>query len=203
MATAIALDPTHVEDLLLCPSADGRARFSRQAYHRMSEAGILGPHRRVELVDGVIFMMSPIGPPQGSLITRLCDFFTRGLENRFQCRIQLPIVVRDHSEPEPDVAIVQRRDDDYQHEHPLPNEVELLIEVAQTSLDFDLGMKLRLYASSGIREYWVIDVGRQQILVHRNPAGNQYRDVSPCRIGDKIAPLAAANCQLDVAWLFH
>jgi len=203
MATVTLPCPTEVGDLLLPPNADGRVRFSRQAYHRMVEAGVLHSGSRVELIDGEIFMMSPIGPPQGSLITRLTRFFARQSSDAFDCRVQLPIVAGDHSEPEPDLAIVRRRDDDYQHEHPKPDDVLLLVEVAQSSLSFDLGLKLRLYSSSGIREYWVIDATHKTMLVHRDPDGDQYRSASRIGIGEKIAPLTAPDCQLDVSWLFH
>jgi Uma2 family endonuclease len=204
MATTDILEPAaEVDDLLLPPNADGRVRFSRAAYHRMVEAGILHSDSRVELIDGEILMMSPIGPPQGGGISRLNNFFMRRLPESLDCRIQLPIVAGDHSEPEPDVAIVRRRDDDYQHEHPSPADVVLLVEVAQSSLDFDLGSKLRLYASSGICEYWVVDVEHRIVLVHRDPTGDQYRNAGRVSVGDSIAPLNAPDCQLDVAWLFH
>jgi len=198
---------SHVGDvlssLLLPPAADGHARFSRAAYHHLAETGLINSDSRVELIDGEIYMMSPIGPPQGSFITRLSEFFFGRLDKKLACRVQLPIIVSDHSEPEPDIAIVRRRDDDYRNEHPTTNDVALLIEVSQSSLHVDLGIKLRLYASAGIREYWVIDVDRQNVVVHRDPAGAQYRTVEQVVAGAKIAPLAAPNCQLDVAWLFH
>jgi Uma2 family endonuclease len=115
----------------------------------------------------------------------------------------MPIVVGDHSEPEPDIAIVLRRDDDYQHEHPTPNEVVLLVEVAHSSLNFDLRRKMRLYASSGISEYWVVDVEHKSIHVHRLPTGNRYTDTATLTAGESLSPLAAASCQLTVEWLFR
>lgn len=148
-------------------------------------------------------MMSPIGPPQGGLISRLMALFVKQLPESLNCRIQLPVVAGDHSEPEPDIAIVQRRVDDYQREHPTPGDTALIVEVAQSSLNFDLGVKLRLYASSGIPEYWVVDVSRKVVLVHRDPAGAEYRSLQQFAAGDVIAASAAPECKLDVAWLFH
>jgi Uma2 family endonuclease len=185
------------------PTPEGRLRFNRAAYHRLVEIGILSEDSRVELIDGEILMMSPIGPPRGSLICRLTSFFVRQLGDVFDCRIQLPIVVGDHSEPEPDLAIVHRRDDDYQLDHPAPTDIELLIEVAQSSKSYDLGLKLRLYALSGIREYWVIDVATKTVLVHCDPTRDQFRSVIQYGLGDKIAPLATPNSQLDLARLFR
>jgi len=188
---------------LLVPTPEGRMRFSRDTYHRLVEVGVLQEDSRVELIDGEIYMMSPIGPFHGALVRRLMKFFVKQLPDTLECSIQLPIVAGNHSEPEPDVAIVRSRDDNYQREHPSPTDTVLLIEVSQSSLPLDLGLKLQLYASSGIAEYWVINIERKTILVHRTPSGNEYRDVTIVQAGDTIAPLAAPECRLDVAWLFH
>jgi Uma2 family endonuclease len=199
MATAIS-DLLDVPRLLLPPAADGHARFTREAYHRMADVLNSGP--RVELIDGEIFMMSPIGPTQGMLVTRLNWFFTRNLPTEFACRVQLPIAARDDSEPEPDLAIVRRRDDDYRDEHPIPGDVSPIIEVAQSSLNFDLGRKLRLYASITIPEYWVVDVANRKVIVHREPLKKSYRSGVASEGGATIAPLAVPTCVLDLAWLF-
>jgi Uma2 family endonuclease len=206
MASTVSSESVHLGQLgpsLLPPTREGRLRFNREAYHRLFEIGVLPSDCRIELIDGEIYMMSPIGPPQGSLITRLNEFFFRNLPESFSCRNQLPVVAGDHSEPEPDIAIIRRQDDDYQCTHPAPADVALLVEVAESSLKFDLRAKLRLYAMCGIPEYWVVDVQHKAILVHRGPVGIQYRSVESVSAGSKIAPLSAPDCQLDVAWLFH
>jgi Uma2 family endonuclease len=200
MATAIS-DLPEGPRLLLPPASDGHARFTREAYHRMADVLNSGP--RVELIDGEIFMMSPIGPTQGMLITRLSYLITRNLPQEFVCRAQLPIAARDDSEPEPDIAIVRTHREDYRNEHPLPADVALLTEVAQSSLNFDLGRKLRLYASIAIPEYWVVDVVNRQIIVHREPLKNSYRSGVAFESGAQIAPSAAPACVLDLAWLFR
>ena len=178
-------------------------RFNRQAYHRLVDIGVFTSDSRVELIDGEIYMMSPIGPMHGALVRRLMTFFVTNLPQSIECSVQLPIISGDHSEPEPDVTLLRRRDDDYQHEHPSPSDIALIVEVSQSSLALDLAVKLRLYASSGIAEYWVVDVHRKCVLVHRDPAGTQYQTVEQVVAGATIAPLAAPDCQLDVAWLFH
>lgn len=203
MATAELLLASDSAPLLLSPAGDSHARFSRAAYHKMFEAGVLNPDSRVELIDGEIYMMLPIGPPQGGYISRLNDHFSRCLPATLQCRIQLPIVAGDHSEPEPDIVIAQRRHDDYTIEHPSPNDVALLVEVAHSSLKFDLGRKLKLYASTGIAEYWVVDIERKSIHVHRSPTGDSYADVSTAQPNDTITPLAIPTCPLAVEWLFR
>jgi Uma2 family endonuclease len=201
MSTAAAFAWTEIPQLPLGP--EGRVRFSREAYHRMFEAGMLDSEKRYELIDGVIVMMSPIGPGQGSLISRLMDFFVKHLPDDLQCRVQLPIVVSDHSEPEPDLAIVRRDDTKYRHEHPIPTDVVLLIEVSKTSLRFDLGTKQQLYASAGIAEYWVVDEDRSCVIVHRDRLAGSYRSVESFDAPTVIAPITAPSCQLDLGWLFR
>lgn len=203
MATSDLLQSPSAVLPLLPPASDFHARFSREAYHRMIDAGVIDPDSRVELIDGEIFMMLRLGPPQGSLITRLMNFFIRSLPEQLDCRIQLPIVVSDHSEPQPDLAVVRRKENDYRDEHPFPSDVALLIEVSHSSLKFDLGRKLELYATSGIAEYWVIDVDQKAVLVHRNPIGNRYARVESFSGGSIIAPLGAPECRLDLTWLFR
>src|SRR3954454_17219930 len=97
----------------LAPTPDGRARFTRETYRRMYEAGVFGADAHVELLDGEIMMMSPSGPMQSVLVRRLTSFFAKKLPATIECSVQLPIVVGDHSEPEPDIALVHCRDDDY------------------------------------------------------------------------------------------
>jgi Uma2 family endonuclease len=203
LSSNLAESSAELVDLLLPPMPDGRVRFSRTAYHRMAEAGILRPDSRVELIDGEIIMMSPIGPPQGSLVTRLMNFFVRRLPDTLDCRVQLPIGIFDRSEPEPDIAIVRQRDDDYSQAHPTPDDTVLVVEVSQASLAFDLGTKLRLYAEAGIPEYWVLDIRRRSILVHRDPMGHEYRNVTTVGVEGSVTPLAVPDCVLDVGWLYR
>jgi Uma2 family endonuclease len=189
--------------MLLAPTPDGRVRFSREAYHRCGELGILPPDGRFELIDGEIYMMSPIGPPQGGIITRLMTFFVTRLPGHLSCRVQLSVAIGNDCEPEPDLAVVRRRDDDYMSALPAPQDVALLVEVAESSLQFDLGPKLRLYAEAKIAEYWIVDVARQSVLVYRQPAGNEFLIAQQVAKGSTIAPVSAPDCQLEIAWLFR
>jgi Uma2 family endonuclease len=118
-----------------------------------------------------------------------------------QCRIQAPIILSDHSEPEPDLALVRRRADNYRAEHPTSDDIFLVIEVAQSSRHRDLELKRRIYAASGIGEYWVIDVDEQLIVVHREASEADYQVVTPLNSG-AVSPLAASACEIDVRWLF-
>jgi Uma2 family endonuclease len=115
----------------------------------------------------------------------------------------MPIIAGDYSEPEPDIAIVSRREDFYKHKHPLPEDVALLVEVAHSSLSFDLGKKLRFYTSSHIPDYWVVDVEHALLCVHRAPSGNRYSNDEALKLGDEITPLGAPDCRVTVEWLFR
>lgn len=203
MATASSLSPSPVSILQLPPAPDGRVRFSREAYYRMFEIGVLNRDRRFELLDGEIVMMSPIGPDQSGLIGRLNRFFMTNMPDSIDCRIQSPIVLSDRSEPEPDVALVRRQSHDYRAAHPHSADVLLVVEVSQSSFARDRGQKLQMYAQAGITEYWIVDVDRQIIVVHRNPVATGYETVEQFAADATIAPLAAPNCRLDVGWLFH
>jgi Uma2 family endonuclease len=195
--------PTWTELSQVPAAPDGHVRFSREAYHRMFDAGVLNAETRYELIDGEIIVSPPIGPGSGNFISRLTDFFVKQLPNEYQCRVQLPIIIGDDSEPEPDLAIVRRRESDYQDEHPAPQDVVLLIEVSHSSLVRDRGQKLDLYAKSDIPEYWIVDVERRQLIIHRSPEPRGYADVQQIKERIVVAPLAIPSCRLELSWLFR
>jgi Uma2 family endonuclease len=148
-------------------------RFTVDEYHRLGEAGILGEDDRVELLNGDLIIMAPIGGQHRTLVDTLNLLFARRAGNdRYRIGIQNPVSLDPYSEPEPDVALfapgtIGR--------HPRPEEIFLLIEVADTSLTYDLGPKLEAYARAGIVEVWVIDAIRRRVLVHRNPDQSHYQ----------------------------
>jgi Uma2 family endonuclease len=144
-------------------------------YHRMLEAGILGERDRVELLEGQIVEMSPQLPPHASTTQRTARYFDRLLENRAYVRMQLPITLRPNSEPEPDVAVVQIDPNEYSDHHPRPDEILLIIEVADTTLESDRKQKALTYAKAGIADYWVLDVSNRQVYVFRQPTPAGYQ----------------------------
>lgn len=183
---------------------DWRKRFTREDYARMLESGVLTEDDRVELINGEILTMTPIGPEHISVTDKLSFFFIRELGDRFTCRNQGPQATRDDSEPEPDFQLLRKRNDFYQKQHPTPDDVLLIIEVAESSLARDRGIKLALYASVGIREYWVIDLPRRSVIIHRDPdpATGEYQTISHAGAGEEIAPQAAEDAKLKLDWLF-
>ena len=138
----------------------------------MAEAGILAADERVELIDGELFDMSPIGALHAAIVDSLVRHFARRVHESLFIRCQNPLRLDEFSEPEPDIAILRPRADCYTTAHPGPADVLLVIEVADTSLAYDLGTKVPLYARYGIPEVWVIDAATRQTRVFRQPVGS-------------------------------
>ncbi len=160
--------------------------FSRQQYHRMGEAGILAPDARVELLEGKIIQMSPIGPAHAYTTQTTCDIIAACLPAGWVVRMQSPITL-DNSEPEPDGAVVRGSLADYKQRHPTADKVGLVIETSDSSLEFDRNDKGAIYALACIPCYWIINLLQRQMEVYTDPrpAGNssppQYakREVFP------------------------
>ncbi|PSQ96353.1 MAG: Uma2 family endonuclease [Bacteroidetes bacterium SW_9_63_38] len=151
-----------------------RRRFTVDEYYRMGEAGVFGDDDRVELLDGHIYVMSPIGSEHAACIDRLTRLFVpRAAENAI-VRVQNPIRLETDSEPEPDLALVTPGDGAYVSQHPGPADTLLVIEVADTSLAFDRDVKLPVYADADLPEVWLVDLEHKQIHVYRDPSGDGY-----------------------------
>jgi hypothetical protein len=155
--------------------ATTRRRFTRAEYYRMAEAGILGEDDRVELIEGEIVQMSPIGDRHVAFVMNLGRLLTLRLAERAFVSVQSPVVLTADTEPQPDLAVLRPRA--YKERKPHADDVLLLIEAADTSLAYDRTTKLRLYARAGIPEYWVVDCAAESVEVYRDPSGESYRDV--------------------------
>ncbi|HEX2172260.1 MAG TPA: Uma2 family endonuclease, partial [Dehalococcoidia bacterium] len=146
--------------------------FTAAEYHRMAEAGILGEDDRVELIEGEIVDMAPRGSRHAASVRRSDELFSKRLTGSATVSTQCPIQLGAHSEPELDLCLLRRRDDYYAAAHPRPEDVLLVLEVADTSLAFDLEVKLPLYARARIPEVWVVDLNDDCVQVYRNPASD-------------------------------
>ena len=174
-------------------------RFSRSDYYRMAEVGILRPDERVELIEGAVLAMSPIGPRHGGCVKELARLFLPLSPDRAIISIQDPLHLETDQEPQPDVMLLKPRPDRYRKAHPRPTEVLLLIEVADTTLNFDMGEKLALYAGAGIPEYWLFDLPGERVLVHSEPVGDEYLRIRELRPPGSLAPMAFADLAIDLA----
>ena len=162
-------------------------RLNVSQYHQMSEAGIFSENDKVELINGEIIEMSPIGRRHTACVNRLNSVFSQLLGNKVIIAVQNPIILNNLSEPEPDIALLQPRADFYESGHPQPQDIFLLIEVADSSLEYDRDVKIPLYASSGITEVWLVDIYQQVIIVYRYPSENGYRDIQTLSRGEKLS----------------
>lgn len=151
-----------------------RRRFTVDEYHRMGQAGILREDDRVELIDGEIVEMTPIGSPHAACVTRLSHLLIRALGERVIVSVQNPTSIPPHSEPQPDLMVLRPRADFYARAHPEPRDVLLVVEVADTSVSFDRGVKVPLYARAGITEVWLVDLTTDVVEVYRRPATGRY-----------------------------
>jgi Uma2 family endonuclease len=167
-----------------------RRLFTVDEYHRMAEVGIFHPDERVELIEGEIVEMAPIGPRHaGCVINANRLFFTR-LGNRTVLSPQNPVVIRPRSEPQPDLLLLRPRAVSYSHEHPGPEDVLLAVEVADTNVRFDRLVKARLYARAGIAEFWLFLVTEGAVEVYRAPGPDGYTTVTRYGPGEMVSPLA-------------
>jgi Uma2 family endonuclease len=170
--------------------------FTCAEYETMLAAGILSEDDRVELIEGEILQMSPIGNRHANCLRRLNALFSR-LGGRSVLSIQSPLRLNDLSEPEPDLLLLRPRADFYV-DHPGPVDVLLLVEVADASLGFDRRVKAPLYALNGIAELWIVDLEGRAVEVHRRPSPRGYQEVRRYERGDLLGLLAFPDFSLTV-----
>ena len=163
-----------------------RRPFSIAEYEQMVETGIFDEDDRLELIEGDIVAMSPIGTPHAACVRRLTRVLSRLLGEQCQTSVQCPVAIPDWSAPNPDVALLAPRADDYARAHPLPRHVRVLIEVADTSLAYDTNVKAPLYARAGIREYWIVDLQAKRIVVYTRPRAGRFASVVSHGLGDRF-----------------
>ena len=154
-----------------------RHRLTVEDYHRLGEAGVLGADDRVELLAGQLVDMSPIVPRHAYVVGILSRLLMAAVGDRAWVRVQNPIILDSGSEPQPDIVLARPPSHKYRVSHPRPDDVLLLIEVADSSFEVDSGAKLELYAKAGIGEFWIVDLTTNRVLVHRNPSGCGYASV--------------------------
>lgn len=161
-----------------------RKGFTATDYHRMAEAGILKEDDRVELIEGEIIEMSPIGSRHAACVSKLNDVAMEQVGRNAIVRSQNPISIGEKDEPQPDIALLKRCADYYRDAHPTPADIFLLIEVADSSLDYDRHTKARLYARAGIAEYVIADLINNRYEVYTEPESGEYKNVRIIRRGE-------------------
>jgi Uma2 family endonuclease len=172
--------------------------FTVAEYNRMGEVGIFTEDDRVELIEGEIVEMSPIGRRHAACVGRLTNLFSRLPAEKAIVWVQNPVVLDDYAEPQPDVTLLRRREDFYERALPTPGDVLLIVEVADTTLDYDRQIKVPLYARAGISEVWVVNLVDEQVEVYTRPADGAYRSVSQHGRGEALNSADALNLAVSV-----
>lgn len=180
-----------------------RFRLSRDRYHQMIASGVFGEDERIELIEGELVTMSPIGAEHSGLVKKLAELLFGLLNKRALISIQDPIQLDNFSEPEPDLALLQPRSDYYMRSLPTPADVLLVIEVADSSLAYDRTVKMPLYAQAGIAEAWIINLIDRWIEVYRDPSPAGYTTMLKILPGRAIAPQAFADVIVAVDALLN
>jgi Uma2 family endonuclease len=164
-----------------------RKRFTVEEYYRMAETGILSEDDRVELIE--IYAMSPIGKNHAGCVLRTSTLLHRRVGEDVLVSVQNPIALDDFSEPQPDIVLLRFRDDYYAKSHPVPGDILLIIEVADTSPGMDRDLKLPAYARAGIEEVWIVDLQSDLIRVYSRPEEGEYQHYREARRGESLAPV--------------
>ena len=195
MVSAQTKPPPHPADVAQLPLR----RFTVDEYFAMAEAGILKRGERVELIDGVIVAMAPMGNPHRATVNRLSRMMFGAIGTRAIVQVQCPITLDDRTMPEPDLALLRERADFYESEDTYPDDVLLVIEVADASVDYDRHEKLPRYARAGIPEVWIAVLPERIIAAHTKPVDGRYTVRQTFASGDAISPGCFPDISLPVS----
>lgn len=189
-----------LDDADLVPT---RHKLNVDEYHRMAETGILGVNDRVELIDGELIDMAPVGQDHAATVNGLTRVLVMACGDRAIVSVQNSVRLSRFTEPQPDVVLLRPRADNYRTgAFPGPADVLLLVEVADSTLRYDLGVKLPLYARAGIAEVWIVDLHRRVVDVHRAPAEDGYATVETFAAGDTVVLMLAPEITVELRQVF-
>ncbi len=179
-----------------------RHKLDVSEYCRMGAAGVFADNKRIELIDGDLIDMAPIGDNHAAIVDGFCEVLVIACAGRATVRVRGPLGLDRFNDPQPDLAILRRQADFYAGRRPTATDVLLLVEVADGSLRFDRTVKLPLYARFGIAEVWIVDVSRRVVDVHRNPSGTGYDDVVSYPGTGELALAAAPDIMVRLDLVF-
>lgn len=175
-----------------------RRKFTVKEYRQMADVGILTEDDRVELIRGEIVEMTPIGRRHAAAVNRLVRLFTQLFGDSITLSPQNPVELNDNSEPQPDIALLQPRPDFYESGHPQPENIILLVEVADTTAESDRNIKITLYAENGITEVWLVNINAECVEVYREPSATSYQNVQVLQRGQSLSIQAFPNVAIAV-----
>ena len=185
------------------PIAISRKRFTADEYQRMGQVGILSEDDRVELIDGEVLAMTPIGARHAACVDSATRAMVIGAGDSAIVRVQSSVRLNLYTEPEPDVVLLRPRADFYASRHPGPADILLIIEIADSSIEYDEDVKTQIYAESGVPEYWVADLHANLAWCYSAPHEGTYRNRQQFRRGQTIAPQMLPQCPVAVDQLLR
>ena len=177
-------------------------KFTTEQYHLMHEAGVFTEGDRLELINGEITEMSPIGRKHAACVNRLVTLFTKKLGDRVIVSVQNPIRLADNSEPQPDLAILKPRNDFYEDSLPTSLDILLIIEVADSTISYDREVKMPLYSVAGIPEMWLFDLNRKAIERFSQPSALGYKQMQRYEQNDTFSMLAFPDVTFEWQEMF-
>lgn len=170
-------------------------KFTVEQYYQMAATGILAPDERVELIEGEIIEMAPIGPRHAMCVDRIVQLVIEKLGRSVHLRCQNPIRLSNYTEPEPDIALAKRAD--YSVRHPVGDDVFLTIEVSDSTLEKDRTLKQKIYANANIPEFWIVNLPEDVVEIYRSPAGDIYQERKLVSREESISPQLLPNLVLS------
>jgi Uma2 family endonuclease len=179
-----------------------RTRISTDRYQKMVATGVLTKYDRIELIDGEMFDMAPIGSRHSAITSRLHELFVLAVSRSVTIVSGGPVNLGEFSEPQPDLMLLKRRADFYSGKIPEASDVLLLIEVSDSSLSFDQGLKLNVYARHGVPEYWIVDVEGKRVVTYREPAAKGYIRKLEFTAPNAVTPQALPGLSVNVGDIF-
>lgn len=183
--------------------APARYKLTVEDYHKLGDLGVFAPDSRIELIDGDLMVMAPIGGPHIGTVNRLTKLLVFALGDRAVVSCQNSVTLPPHSEPEPDFAVLKPGADTRLAHVPRADDVFWLIEVSDTTVHYDRGTKLGVYARAGIREVWIANVDRQVIEVYRDPLEGRYRTAFEVARPDTVSPGAFPDLSFEIAEIYR
>jgi len=177
-------------------------KFTTETYHKMSELGLFPEGDRLELIKGEIIEMSPVGWKHASCVKRLNHLFMKKMGDQVIVGVQDPIQLDNNSEPQPDLVLLKPRSDFYGNEHPQPKDILLLIEVSDSSLEYDRTVKIPLYAENKISEVWLVDLNESCLEIYRKPYQNYYQNIQKLSVINSIILSNFPEFEIKISDLF-
>jgi Uma2 family endonuclease len=175
-----------------------KKRFTADEYQRMGQVGILSSDDRVELIDGEVVTMTPIGARHVACVNHATRALVRAAGDDAIVQAQSSVRLDPYAEPEPDLVLLRPRTDFYASRLPGPDDILLIIEIADSSIEYDRDVKTRVYAAAGITEYWLADLNANVVWRYSSPERGSYRSIEPCHRGQTIAPRLLPSCAIAV-----